>query len=1057
MKKTLSKVLAVVIAMVLVFSTTPVAFAADSDIASGTAGEGVNWVLDADGTLTISGEGEIEVDWYSPPWYDYNDYIINIVVEEGITKIPSTAFCYAENLLTVSIPASVTDMPINDTPIFWGSGFSLKEVNVHQDNPAFTSVDGIVFSKDKTMLYLYPMSKEGDSYTVPDTVTTVNSYAFGFNETLKSVTIPDTVNELGEDAFYNANVESVTIGNGIKTIPDSCFTYCYCLESIVLSESIETIEREAFWACSGLKNITIGVGIKTVYEDAFGYCDLLSAIHYLGTEEQWAEVVIEEDEEDYLSNIAIHYSTDVHFKEATAADCTTDGHTAGDYCDVCEDYLTGDVLEEALGHDFVNGVCQREDCGYVCTHTVNDVFDNKCDDCGEEIALDITDITLGENSVYIEKGKSDVYAKFVPKESGQYVLRSDNGGDFDAIDPYAYVYDNAYNELNYDDDGGESYNFELVFDADAGDTYYFVLGSYDSNVEYTYILEKHIAIDHQPTSSRPYVELTWDVDATYQWYKYEEGFGEITDIAAEPFLMSDKPAFYDSENGWTGYYDNNDSSAQFFYIHLAEGESITVEATGNVSEIFIYNPEVSDYTQSAGPDENGKVTLTSVYDMSYILAAHCDADATVRAYGNTTIATEIKGQTTNTLTDAVIGESYACKVTVGEEVMQSDVFVNSYAITHEPTEQEPYVETNDPSAKYQWQSVKYKDAEITDQSQVITEVDGMVLGTYDAENGWSGMRASDEAIVYFVAEFYVGDTVIITASDDAQGVVLLDLNSLMSDELKVLDATFSSDKTAVLNIPANSVYMLALASTTDTTIRVVAPTYVYEPIKNKTDAKFTPQEIGSYACEVTFTDGSTEMSRTINKRYNDVPFGQWYSQAIEYTSVFGIMTGYGGTNNFGTADNIQRQDFLVLLARFDGVDLDEYGDRQSAFPDVPEDSYYEAAVNWGAENGIVSGYENGKFGVGDKITREQLITFLYRYANYKGIDTSCTAAQKNAVKNTYTDYKYVTDYAQDAVVWAVTNNVINGKTPTTIVPGGNALRCETAQIMYNIFLNNVFN
>ena len=126
MKKTLSKVLAVVIAMVLVFSTTPVAFAADSDIASGTAGEGVNWVLDADGTLTISGEGEIEVDWYSPPWYDYNDYIINIVVEEGITKIPSTAFCYAENLLTVSIPASVTDMPTNDTPIFWGSGFSLK-------------------------------------------------------------------------------------------------------------------------------------------------------------------------------------------------------------------------------------------------------------------------------------------------------------------------------------------------------------------------------------------------------------------------------------------------------------------------------------------------------------------------------------------------------------------------------------------------------------------------------------------------------------------------------------------------------------------------------------------------------------------------------------------------------------------------------------------------------------------------------------------------------------------------------------------------------------------
>ena len=190
--------------------------------------------------------------------------------------------------------------------------------------------------------------------------------------------------------------------------------------------------------------------------------------------------------------------------------------------------------------------------------------------------------------------------------------------------------------------------------------------------------------------------------------------------------------------------------------------------------------------------------------------------------------------------------------------------------------------------------------------------------------------------------------------------------------------------------------------------------------------------------------------------FTDVSSGEWYNDAVTYSVGRGIISGYGGTSNFGPGDNIQRQDFLVILARLDGVDLTSYGNKKSAFPDVPEGSYYEAAVNWGVEKGIVSGYQNGKFGVGDKITREQLVTFLYRYANYKGLNTSYTTTQKNKVKNTYTDYKNLTDYAQDPVIWAVTKGVISGKTATTLVPGGNALRCEVAQIMYNIFKNNIF-
>ncbi len=198
---------------------------------------------------------------------------------------------------------------------------------------------------------------------------------------------------------------------------------------------------------------------------------------------------------------------------------------------------------------------------------------------------------------------------------------------------------------------------------------------------------------------------------------------------------------------------------------------------------------------------------------------------------------------------------------------------------------------------------------------------------------------------------------------------------------------------------------------------------------------------------------------SINKAvaiFPDTPANQWYSDAVTYSVGRGLISGYGATGMFGTADSIQRQDFLVILARLDGVDLSTYANKGSKFPDVVKGSYYEAAVSWGVENGITTGYQNGKFGVGDKITREQLVTFLYRYANHKNLDTSYTADEKSKVKNTYSDYKKVTNYAIDPVVWAVTNGVISGKTATTIVPGGNALRCEVAQIMYNIFLNDIF-
>ena len=203
----------------------------------------------------------------------------------------------------------------------------------------------------------------------------------------------------------------------------------------------------------------------------------------------------------------------------------------------------------------------------------------------------------------------------------------------------------------------------------------------------------------------------------------------------------------------------------------------------------------------------------------------------------------------------------------------------------------------------------------------------------------------------------------------------------------------------------------------------------------------------------TITWNRTRKTETI---FSDISASEWYNDAVNYAVGRGIISGYGGTTKFGPGDNIQRQDFMVILAKLDGVDLTEYGKKKSAFSDVPEGSYFEAAVNWGAENGIVNGYANGKFGTGDKITREQLVKFLYNYANYKGIDTSYKPSTKIDTKRDFDDYNQISDWALDSVLWAKENNIIKGKEKRKIVPAGNALRCEVAQIMYNIFLNELF-
>ncbi len=119
-------------------------------------------------------------------------------------------------------------------------------------------------------------------------------------------------------------------------------------------------------------------------------------------------------------------------------------------------------------------------------------------------------------------------------------------------------------------------------------------------------------------------------------------------------------------------------------------------------------------------------------------------------------------------------------------------------------------------------------------------------------------------------------------------------------------------------------------------------------------------------------------------------------------------------------------------------------DGESAFTDVPDGEWYTAAVAWGADNGMVAGMSDTTFEPNTPVTREQLVAFMQRFAQKNGEDTS---VGDGSVLNAYTDADAVSDWAENAMIWALENGVISGMTDTTIAPQGNATRAQYAAIL----------
>ena len=277
---------------------------AEAAATNGVCGENLTWSYSGY-TLTISGTGPMyDFQDSAPPWSKFSALfpgdIKKVIISDGVTSIGHNAFDNCSLLTSITIPNSVTSIgsraflacdsltsitiPDGMTSIgdgaFWACSSlksinipdsvtligelaftyaALSRINVADNNPNYTSKDGVLFTKDMSTLVCYPPKKmTSDSYNIPTGVTSIGDHAFMKCDSLTSITIPDSMTSIGYEAFYRcSSLANINIPSSVTSISNSAFYCCYSLTNITIPSSVTSIGNSAFQSCISLKSVTI--------------------------------------------------------------------------------------------------------------------------------------------------------------------------------------------------------------------------------------------------------------------------------------------------------------------------------------------------------------------------------------------------------------------------------------------------------------------------------------------------------------------------------------------------------------------------------------------------------------------------------------------------------------------------------------------------------------------------------------------------------------------------------------------------------------------------------
>lgn len=184
---------------------------------------------------------------------------------------------------------------------------------------------------------------------------------------------------------------------------------------------------------------------------------------------------------------------------------------------------------------------------------------------------------------------------------------------------------------------------------------------------------------------------------------------------------------------------------------------------------------------------------------------------------------------------------------------------------------------------------------------------------------------------------------------------------------------------------------------------------------------------------------ATSAPTTVGEKvYTDVDTAEWYADAVNYVTQNGLFGGVSDTE-FAPNENMTRAMLVTVLYRLEKTSPVS---KESKFSDVASGEWYTDAIIWASENKIVNGISDNEFAPDENVTREQTAAILYRYAKFKGYDTSSRADLSN-----FNDTDKISDYALDAIKWANAEKLINGTDTDTLSPDTFSTRAQVAAIL----------
>lgn len=896
--------------------------------------------------------------------------------------------------------------------------------------------------------WLKYMNNSKNKYTaiIENGVTNIGAYAFADCANLTNITIADTVTLIDSLALYKTCISNISIPQNVTTIGDKAFGGSYNLAHITIPPSVTEVGA-AFYDCRALKTITISKSVKQMSTYAFINCTRLEDVYYSGTEQEWNQLYPYK-----LCKATIHFNStgptgdsvttptpkptppinatpnpkptptpDIEpSPQPTLSPIPSPKPTPGDNTKL---QSLANEWKNAYG-GYSRALKQRL---VEIAKTENDP--NSLNELAERfenrlwkkygLELDATNFDTSER-VLVYKAILEMMSEYSGSEALKFNdISTGNLNKFSieianrvahAFQTTSYQYVDTTNKgikvnIYLNDFGGGKLGEATILQPGKYSKTTSIISSYDNlNGILTEYMDELVNLEEvlaKKAAKEIYQDLTTHL--------FGKSLDKISKAFLENKLAQHTPRFLPMGLGDVSKAINDCCNYYKFLKNVSnmDTDDLMLMLEG-VKDISFNDPSVTD-----------NVIKQALEDLE-----------TLRKSIEQTITgepTEKDSFWWDLLKGSILYFKCPVSVAVYDSTGSQVGYVGDDDLWYNDS---VYIEKNgDVKTVYTNGAVSFK----------ITGTDyGTLNCTYEEyENG-----AATRRINYYDIPVETGKELNATISEDGKNVVLREASGQTLSPNETVPAADYQKSTVSISVNASggdvqgagkyvkgdSVQLLASPQTGYRFIgwqsqdgSLIEINQLYE---------FTARENTSFTA--VFARDTTQHS------FIDVTSDDWYAESVQYVYENGLMAGTSATT-FTPNSTTTRGQLVTILYRMEGEPPVNNADR---FDDVPSGQWYTNAVAWAADNGIVSGYGNRKYGPHDGITREQMVTILHRYADSKKVDTSKTASLEK-----YIDQKQISTYAVASVQWAVGEGLITGTSQTTLSPTDTSTRAQVAAIL----------